>query len=54
MYKLVVVAAALYFCYCVEDVLDLDWSPQDVWIASCSVDNTIVVWNALKFPGENA
>ena len=36
----------------VADVLDLAWSPQDVWLASCSVDNTIVVWNALKFPGQ--
>ena len=39
-------------CGCVEDVLDLAWSPHDVWLASCSVDNTVVVWNALKFPGE--
>ncbi|XP_070205322.1 protein HIRA-like isoform X2 [Littorina saxatilis] len=31
------------------DVLDLAWSPQDVWLASCSVDNTIVIWNAHKF-----
>ncbi|KAH9524197.1 hypothetical protein Btru_053770 [Bulinus truncatus] len=32
------------------DVLDLSWSPQDVWLASCSVDNTVMIWNALKFP----
>ncbi|CAL1534335.1 unnamed protein product [Lymnaea stagnalis] len=32
------------------DVLDLSWSPQDVWLASCSVDNTVAIWNALKFP----
>ncbi|EAA05842.4 AGAP009488-PA, partial [Anopheles gambiae str. PEST] len=32
------------------DVLDLAWSPQDRWIASCSVDNTIIVWDAQQFP----
>ncbi|XP_070573135.1 protein HIRA-like isoform X2 [Ptychodera flava] len=32
------------------DVLDLAWSPHDAWLASCSIDNTIVIWNALKFP----
>ncbi|CAG2107706.1 unnamed protein product [Medioppia subpectinata] len=31
------------------DILDLSWSPGDNWLASCSVDNTIVVWNALKW-----
>lgn len=34
-------------------MLDLAWSPNDSWIATCSVDNTIVVWNAEKFPGKN-
>lgn len=33
------------------DVMDVAWSPHDVWLASCSVDNTIVIWNARKFPG---
>lgn len=33
------------------DVLDLAWAPHDAWLASCSVDNTIIVWNALNFPG---
>ena len=33
------------------DILDLAWSVDDSWLASCSVDNTIVVWNADKFPG---
>lgn len=33
------------------DVMDVSWSPHDVWLASCSVDNTIVIWNARKFPG---
>ncbi|XP_038059623.1 protein HIRA-like [Patiria miniata] len=32
------------------DVLDLAWSPDDAWLASCSIDNSIVIWNALKFP----
>ncbi|KAJ8312148.1 hypothetical protein KUTeg_009521 [Tegillarca granosa] len=32
------------------DVLDLSWSPNDAWLASCSVDNTIVIWNGEKFP----
>lgn len=32
------------------DVLDMAWSPHDAWLASCSVDNTIIVWNALKMP----
>ncbi|CAF0827430.1 unnamed protein product [Brachionus calyciflorus] len=32
------------------DVLDLAWSSTDNYLASCSVDNTIIIWNALKFP----
>ncbi|XP_041977561.1 protein HIRA homolog [Aricia agestis] len=32
------------------DVLDLAWSPLDKWLASCSVDNTVIIWNAEKFP----
>lgn len=32
------------------DVLDLAWSPQDRWLASCSIDNTIIVWDAQSFP----
>ncbi|KAI8116695.1 HIRA-like protein [Lucilia cuprina] len=32
------------------DVLDLAWSPQDRWLASCSIDNTIIVWDAQNFP----
>lgn len=36
------------------DVLDLNWSPQDVWLATCSVDNTIIIWNALNFPEQVA
>ena len=31
------------------DILDVSWSPADNWLASCSVDNTIVIWNTLKW-----
>ena len=31
------------------DILDLSWSPGDNWLASCSVDNTIVIWNTFKW-----
>lgn len=37
---------------CLADVMDVAWSPHDAWLASCSVDNTVVIWNAVKFPGE--
>lgn len=32
------------------DVLDLSWSPQDQYIASSSVDNTVIIWDAKEFP----
>lgn len=32
------------------DVLDLAWSPQDRWLASCSVDNTIIIWDIHALP----
>jgi protein HIRA/HIR1 len=32
------------------DVLDLSWAPHDGWLASGSVDNTVIIWNAQKFP----
>jgi protein HIRA/HIR1 len=32
------------------DILDLNWSPQDRFLASCSVDNTVRIWNAELFP----
>lgn len=41
-----------YHCAVFADVMDVAWSPRDVWLASCSVDNTIVIWNARKFPGK--
>ena len=37
---------------CLPDVMDVAWSPHDAWLASCSVDNTVVIWNAVKFPGQ--
>lgn len=38
----------------VADVLDVAWSPHDAWLATCSVDNTVIVWNALKLPGHGS
>lgn len=32
------------------DVLDLAWAPTDRWLASCSVDNTIIIWDVQNFP----
>lgn len=32
------------------DILDLSWSPNDQYLASCSVDNIIIVWDATNFP----
>lgn len=32
------------------DILDLCWSPDDQYLASCSVDNMVVIWNAQKWP----
>ncbi|XP_017116305.1 protein HIRA homolog [Drosophila elegans] len=32
------------------DVLDLAWSPNDIYLASCSIDNTVIIWNAQAFP----
>ncbi|KAK9501098.1 hypothetical protein O3M35_002210 [Rhynocoris fuscipes] len=32
------------------DVLDIAWSPGDVWLATCSVDNTVIIWKADNFP----
>lgn len=34
------------------DVLDIAWSPSDIWLATCSVDNTVIVWDADNFPGQ--
>ena len=34
-----------------NDVLDLSWAPHDSWLASCSVDNSIIVWNMDNMPG---
>ena len=35
----------------VLDILDIAWSPDDRYLASGSVDNTVIIWNAEKFPG---
>jgi len=32
------------------DILDLSWSAMDQRLASCSVDNMIIVWDANNFP----
>ena len=32
------------------DVLDVSWSPDLKYLASCSVDNMIVIWNANSLP----
>ncbi|CAL4066649.1 unnamed protein product [Meganyctiphanes norvegica] len=32
------------------DVLDVAWSPGDVWLASASIDNNIIIWNTTKWP----
>ncbi|KAL7743061.1 hypothetical protein ACLKA6_005804 [Drosophila palustris] len=34
------------------DVLDLAWSPNDLYLASCSIDNTIIVWNGRGLPAQ--
>ena len=36
------------------DVMDLAWSPDSSQLASCSVDNTIIVWNATCLPNVTA
>lgn len=35
---------------CIGDILDLAWSPRDRWLASCSVDNTVIVWDMNNVP----
>jgi len=32
------------------DILDLSWSPTDRYLASASVDNIIIIWDAQNFP----
>ncbi|KRZ79945.1 Protein HIRA, partial [Trichinella papuae] len=33
------------------DVLHLSWSPGDRYLASCGIDNIIIIWDAKNFPG---
>ena len=45
----------IHYAHCISnllDILDLAWSPLDNYLATCSIDNSIVIWNALKFPGK--
>ena len=37
--------------FAITDILGLAWSPSDKFLASCSIDNTIIIWNSNKFPG---
>ncbi|XP_071534897.1 protein HIRA isoform X2 [Panulirus ornatus] len=32
------------------DILDVAWSPGDVWLASASIDNNVIIWNTAKWP----
>ena len=32
------------------DILDISWSPGDKYLASASVDNSVIIWDALNFP----
>ena len=32
------------------DILDVSWSPGDVWLATASVDNTVIIWDVEKLP----
>ena len=32
------------------DILDVSWSPGDVWLATASVDNSVIIWDVDKLP----
>lgn len=32
------------------DILDMAWAPHDHYLATCSVDNTIIIWRPDNFP----
>jgi protein HIRA/HIR1 len=32
-----------------SDVIDMAWSHDNSYLASCSLDNTIVIWDATTF-----
>lgn len=44
----------VFFLSKIGDILDLAWSPQDRWLASCSVDNNIIIWDVLNLPAMTA
>lgn len=35
------------------DILDVAWAPHDAYLASVSVDNTVIIWNTAKWPGQS-
>ena len=32
-----------------SNITDLAWAPRQPWLASCSLDNTVIVWHATGF-----
>lgn len=32
-----------------EDVMTVEWSPEDRWLASCSVDTSVIIWDVPSF-----
>ena len=35
------------------DILDMNWSPVEARLASCSVDNSIIIWNTTRWVQEH-
>lgn len=38
------------FRFILLDILDVAWSPDDSYLATAGIDNTIMIWNSKKFP----